>query len=292
MKPAPFSYAAPASLDEALELLSRHGSGAKLMAGGQSLMPMMNLRLARPEVVIDLNRIPDLSHWHRDDLGIRIGALARQRLLEEAGGPAASLPLLAAAIRHVGHVATRSRGTIGGSLAHADPAAELPCCMLALDATMVARSTRGERTIAATEFFTGLFATALAPDEILCEIRLPHPQGRSGASFVEISRRPGDFAMVGVASTLQLAADRTIRAASLALAGVGATPVRMPEAEAALIGQAAGEDAWAASGRTVACAISPTSDLHATAAYRCRIAAVLTERALAQACRMALKGAS
>jgi len=292
MKPAPFRYAAPASLEEALALLCEHGHGAKLMAGGQSLMPMMNLRIARPEVVIDANRIPGLAGWQRDAGGLRIGALARQCVLEDPAGPSGAAPLLAAAIRHIGHVATRGRGTIGGSVAHADPAAELPCCMLALDATLLARSRHGERAIPAAGFFTGVFATALEPDEMLCEIRLPPPLPASGAAFLEIARRPGDFAMVAVAAVLALAPDRSVSKASLALAGVGDTPLRIPEAEAALAGQPAGEGAWAEAGRIVARAIDPATDLHATAAYRRKVSAVLTERALAEACRMAAQGMS
>jgi carbon-monoxide dehydrogenase medium subunit len=292
MKPAPFRYAAPDSLDEALELLDRYGGDAKVMAGGQSLMPMMNLRLARPEVVIDLNRIPGLDRWERRDGVLAIGTLTRQRRLEAADGPAATEPLLGAAVRHIGHVATRSRGTIGGSLTHADPAAELPTAMLALDATLVARSAKSERTIGAAEFFTGIFTTALAADEILCEIRLPCRAIGQGASFVEIGRRPGDFAMVGVACTLAAGAGGTIAEARLALAGVGSTPMRMAEAEAALLGATPGAPAWTAAGAIVARSISPSSDLHATAAYRRSVAAVLTERALAKAWGRTRTGAS
>jgi aerobic carbon-monoxide dehydrogenase medium subunit len=282
MKPAPFLYAAPRSIEETLELLAQYGSDARLLAGGQSLLPMLNLRLARPAVIIDINRIPELVGWTRSQSQVSILPLTRQRELE--GGLGRAVPLLRAAARHVGHVATRSRGSIGGSLAHADPAAELPACMLALDGEFRARSKRGERRIPAAKFFTGIFATALEPDELLCEILVPQHDGATAAGFAEIARRPGDFAIAGAALMLNMSHDGTVGQVQLAFAGVGETPVRIPDAEAALIGRPANASMLAEAGRIAAAAICPDPDLHATAAYRRSVVPVLVERAFADAC--------
>jgi len=293
VKPAPFRYAAPDTLDEAIALSDRFGDSARMLAGGQSLLAMMNLRIVRPEVVIDLNRVPGLAAWRQLDGSLRIGAMLRQQVLETPDGPTGALPLLGAAIRHVGHRATRSRGTVGGSLAHADPAAELPACMLALDAEIVAQSSAGERTIPAAAFFRDTFTTALSETEILCEIRVPVPSAdRYGCSFIEIARRHGDFAVAAIACVVEGRADGRIGVAKLAMAGVGPVPLRLAEAELVLAGADPTGEAFAEAGRAAMRAIDPPSDLHATAEYRRAVAPVLVERALAEACRAAsLEGA-
>ena len=266
MKPARFDYVAAASSDEALAALEN--GEAKVLAGGQSLVPMLNMRLARPSTLVDINRVPDLDRVELDG-SVRIGALARQA--DVLASPAAgAVPVLAAALRHVGHPATRSRGTIGGSLAHADPAAELPAVLLALDGEVVARSRRGERTIGAEALFTGPFATALRPEELLTEVVLPWQDSRP-FGFAELSRRHGDFALAGAIVLL--------RPARLVLFGLGGAPERAPEAERGL-----NEDAPVAEVADLATrSLDPVDDVHADSAYRRRIAAVLVRRALEEA---------
>jgi carbon-monoxide dehydrogenase medium subunit len=216
MKPAPFEYLAPDSLAAALEALAAHGGEAKLLAGGQSLIPAMNFRLAQPAVLIDLNRVSELDFVERQpDGSVRIGALTRQRRLERDPELARAAPLLAQALPHVAHPQIRNRGTFGGSLAHADPAAELPAVAVALGARLRLRSARGERWVPAEEFFLGLFTTALDPDEALVEAVLPAPPPRRGTAFLEIARRHGDYAQVGVAAWVTLAGDGRIAAARL-----------------------------------------------------------------------------
>lgn len=263
MKPAPFDYVAPTSLEEALELRAQHGDESAVLAGGQSLVPSLNLRLARPTMLIDINGIEELRRIGVANDTVEIGATTRQRAAER--DPAIG-PLLAEALRWVAHPAIRSRGTIGGSVAHADPAAELPAVVALHDGAIVARSIRGTRTIAATEFFTGWLTNALAPDELLTEVRLPQLPAGSGTAFLELSRRHGDFALVGVAA---MVASGEVR---VTLAGVdGAPVVRRFDEDASDIG------------REVAASLDPPSDLHATSDYRRRVAAVLVDRALEQA---------
>ncbi len=266
MKPAPFDYVAAASVDEALAALA--GGEAKVLAGGQSLVPLLNMRLARPSLLVDVNRVPGLDGVELDG-DVRIGALARQA--DVLASPAAeAVPLLAAALRNVGHAATRSRGTIGGSLAHADPAAELPAVLVALDGAVVARGGSGERTIRADALFTGPFTTALRPDELLTAVALPRQDGRP-FGFAELSRRHGDFALAGALVLLH--------PARIVLFGLGGCPDRRVEAERALDdGATPGEVAE----RAVA-GLSPVSDVHADGAYRRRVAAVLVRRAIEQA---------
>ncbi len=290
MKPAPFTYFAPRSLDEALSLLGQYGPDAKPLAGGQSLVPLMNFRLAKPRYLIDLNRIPELAYIRRDDGRLAIGAMTRQFEAERSDEVARHAPLLREALRLVGHPTIRHRGTVGGSIAHADPAAELPAAAVALGAEFVVRGPRGTRTVPAGEFFLGPFSTVLAPDELLVEVRIPAVPPGTGHAFLELSRRHGDFAIVGVAALVGLGPDGRIERAALTLGGAGPTPVRARQAEAALLGAPPTEDLFREAGELAAREISPTSDIHASADYRRRVAAVLVRRALAVATELAKKG--
>jgi CO/xanthine dehydrogenase FAD-binding subunit len=280
MKPPAFEYFAPSSLDEALALRAEHGSDSAVLAGGQSLMPLLNLRLTFPTVVIDLGRVEELAGIRPANGGIAVGAMTRQRQAERSDMIRERSPLVIQAVRQIGHPTIRNRGTIGGSLAHADPAAELPAAALALGAELVARSTRGERTIPAHDFFQGFLTTALEPHELLVEVRFP--EARGGSSFQEVTRRHGDFALVGVAAIVMLDGE-TIRDARLALMGVGPKPVRASEAEAMLMGARPSGALFAEAAEKAAARLEPSSDLHATADYRRRVAAVLARRALAEA---------
>jgi CO/xanthine dehydrogenase FAD-binding subunit len=226
VKPAPFEYAAPRSLDEALGLL---GEEAKSLAGGQSLVPLMNFRLARPELIVDINGLPELAGIRRDDGALLIGALTRQSALERSELVAAGWPLLTKAVRYVGHPQIRNRGTVGGSVAHADPAAELPVALAALDARFAAQSPRGRRTLTASELFLGPLTTALAPDELLVEIEVPPVPEGAGSAFVEHARTAGDFAIAGAAAVVAEGH------AAVALLGAASVPVRAPDAERALV---------------------------------------------------------
>ncbi|HWI61728.1 MAG TPA: xanthine dehydrogenase family protein subunit M [Symbiobacteriaceae bacterium] len=278
MKPARFEYRDPATLEEALALLRQHGDEAKLLAGGQSLIPMLNMRLARPPVLIDLNRVTELAYVREENGYLAIGAMTRHADVERSELVARRQPLLAEAMHHVGHVQIRNRGTIGGSLVHADPSAELPAVMAALDAVFVAASPDGVRAIPAADFFLMYFTTCLRPDEILTEIRVPVLPPRTGWAFLELARRSGDFALAGVACTVTLSAGGTIAQARLGLTGVGMTPVRALSAEALLVGQTPA--AFAAAAQEVAANIMPDDDIHATAEYRQELAGVLVQRAL------------
>jgi CO/xanthine dehydrogenase FAD-binding subunit len=205
MKPAPFTYFSPTTLDETLALLAEHGEAGKIIAGGQSLVPTMNFRLAQPASLIDINHVGELFYVNElPDGGLQIGAMTRQRTLEQSPLVAARCPLLAATLPHIAHVQIRNRGTLGGSLAHADPAAELPAVMVALDATFVLRSLRGVRQVPAQAFYIGLFTTELAQDELLTEIRIPARPPRHGWAMTEIARRHGDYALVGAVATVTL----------------------------------------------------------------------------------------
>ena len=285
MKPAPFRYFAPQTLDEALSLLAEHGYDAKALAGGQSLVPAMNFRLAQPAVLVDLNRIPELAFVQAaDDGGLRIGAMTRQRTLERDPLVEARAPLIHAAMPHIAHAQIRNRGTIGGSLAHADPAAELPAVALALDASFRLRSQRGERWVATSEFFVSLFTTALEPDELLVEVALPPPLPRTGWAIQEVARRHGDYALVGVATALTLDEAGRCRQARIALLSVGDGPVLAKKAAALLVGERPTPDLITTVAETVARdEIDPASDIHASAAYRRHLAKVLTRRALTEA---------
>ncbi|MGE0794163.1 MAG: xanthine dehydrogenase family protein subunit M [Acidimicrobiia bacterium] len=280
MKPPPFAYHAPESLDDALALVGEHGDEAKVLAGGQSLVPLMAFRLARPAVLVDVNRVPGLSEVAVHDGALVVGTMVRERAAERSPAVRAHVPLLAEALPLVGHPAIRSRGTVGGSIAHADPAAELPAVALATDAVLVARSAaRGERAIAAADFFLGYFTTALEPDEILTEVRFPVAPAGTGVRFEEAARRHGDFAMVGVGASVQLDGG-TVVDARIALLGVADAPVRSAEAEAMLRGGPPSRAAFEAAANAAVRELTPPSDLHGSAAYRRSVAGTLVTRAL------------
>lgn len=279
MKPPVFEYTAVRSTDEAVAELEQHGDGAKILAGGQSLVPLLNMRLATPDRLIDLNRVAELAHVTARDGGVAIGAMTRQRTVERSELAARHVPLLADAIPWVGHFQIRNRGTVGGSLSHADPAAELPAVALCLDARFTARGPAGERTLAAEEFFRTQLTTALEPTELLTEVWFPASAQGSGSVWIELARRHGDFALVGVGAVVTLAGDR-IGEARLALTGVGDRPVRAREAEARLAGEPLSPDVLADAAEAVRRAIDPGSDIHATAAYRRHVAGVLAGRAI------------
>ena len=280
MRPAPFEYFAPRTVEDALDLLARHGGDAKLLAGGQSLVPMMNMRLVRPGVIVDLNRVPALGDVSEEPGRLRLGALVRQHTLERDARIAAAVPLLAEAAPLIGHLQTRARGTVGGSLVHADPAAELPACMIALDAIFRLRSARAERACRAQDFFRGLLATALDPDELLAEIEVPGaPAPRTGHGFAEVARRHGDFALAGACAVLGLDASGVCRHARLVIFGVGDGP-HLARATAGLVGERPSAARLAEVGRAGVGEIDARGDLHATAEYRQRVAAGLAARAL------------
>jgi len=284
MKPAPFDYFSPATVEEALALLDEHGGDAKPLAGGQSLIPAMNFRLARPAVLVDLNRIADLAYVRAAPGGVAIGAMTRQRAVERSDDVARAAPLLAEAMPSIAHPQIRNRGTLGGSIAHADPSAELPAVMLALDAQFRAKSATGERSIAAGEFFKGMLETALAPGELLVEIAVPRLPASSGTAFLEMARRHGDYALVGVAVVVTLDPRGRCQEAKLSLLSVGDGPVLATEAGKVLAGQSPSEELLRAAGDAAATRdVDPPSDIHASAAYRRQLVAVLTRRALARA---------
>jgi aerobic carbon-monoxide dehydrogenase medium subunit len=285
LKPAPFEYFAARSAAEAVERLAALGGEAKVLAGGQSLIPVMSFRLAQPTALVDLNPAGELDYvTPTAEGGLRIGALARLRRLERDPEVARRAPLLAEALPSIAHPQIRNRGTVGGSLAHADPAAELPCLAVALDARLRLLGPGGERRVAARDFFLGLFATALAPDELVVEVELPAPPPGEGWAFLEVARRHGDYAQVGVAARLSLDAAGRVAAARLVYLSVGDAPVDAVRAAAGLIGGAPTADAFAAAAETAAGEeIEPGGDIHATADFKRHLTRVLTRRALATA---------
>ena len=282
MKPPAFEYVAVASMDEAIAQLAAHGDDARILAGGQSLMPILNMRLATPGRLVDLNRVAALSYIVERAGGVAIGAMTRQRTAERSELIATAVPLLAEALPWVGHSAIRNRGTIGGSLAHADPAAELPGVAVCLDARFTVRGEAGERTLAAGDFFRGYLTTALAPTELLTEVWFPSAPAGSGAAWIEFARRHGDYALVGVAALVTLEGS-TVRQASLAVIGVDGVPLRVVEAERLLIGVPLSVESMAAAAESVRRTLEPHADIHATAAYRRHLAGILTVRALTRA---------
>jgi len=284
VKPAAFEYHAAGTIDEALALLAKYGNGAKPLAGGQSLIPAMNFRLATPAVLIDLNSISELAGVASRDGVLQIGGMTRHRALERSAEVARHAPLVTLAMPFIAHAAIRSRGTIGGSLAHADPAAELPAVMLALDARMTLRRQTAARTVAAADFFIGLFATALEPGELLTEIEIPHAPPRSGFAFDEVSRRHGDFALAGAAAHVVLDAQGICTRARVTLLSVADRPVIAAQVAQHLVGGApTAERIRAAADAAAAHDIDPTSDIHASSGYRRQLAAVLTRRVLERA---------
>lgn len=281
MKPVKFDYFAPVSLAEALGLLAQYGEDAKILAGGQSLMPMMNMRLVRPRVIVDINRIGEIAYISPGRDGVlAIGALTRQRQLEQSSVVQESVPLLAAGMPFIGHTQIRNRGTIGGSLAHSDPAAELPALSVALGGEFVLAGDGRERVVSAADFFVTHLTTALEPVEILTEIRLPTTNGRWRWGFQEVCRRQGDFALVGVIAMLQLDGGGVCQAARIVLFGVGGTPVRMSNAEDILVGSSVGGETRGEVAEVVSQELDPFSDIHASARYRKEVGGVLTRRAL------------
>ena len=290
MKPPPFDYARAESVDEAVALLARHEGGAKLLAGGQSLVPMLNFRLVHPSLLVDVNRIPGLAAIKEGTGGLRIGALARHRQLEVSAAVAERFPVLRAALRHVAHLAIRNRGTLGGSLAHADPAAELPMMALLLDATMEVSGPAGSRRIAASELFRSALATALGDAEMLVRVELPFLPAGTGWGFEEVARRAGDFALAAAAATLTPGADGNVAEARLAVMGAHDTPLRIAAAEALLAGEAPDGEAVRAAARAARDAVEPYDDLHASADLRRHLVEVLARRALEAAARRARQG--
>jgi aerobic carbon-monoxide dehydrogenase medium subunit len=282
MKPAAFELETAYSLEEALALLSTNRD-VKLLAGGQSLVPLMNFRLARPAVLVDLNRVKELDYIRVNSAGggLAIGAMTRQRVLEHSAVVAERTPLVSEVLPWVGHPPIRNRGTMGGSLAHADSAAELCVAALALDATLVAMSgSAGMREIGVQDFFVGPFTTALRADEILTEVRLPAVLAGCGWAFEEVARRKGDFAVVAVAAVLQVDSSQLVRHARLAYLSMGPTPMRAPLTEQSLNGQPATEQTFAEAAESAVSELNPEDDLHASAAYRLHVAKALTRRAL------------
>ena len=278
MKPAPFKYTRAESAEHASALLAEYGDEAKILAGGQSLIPLLNMRLARPEVLVDINRIDALKGIARNG-GLTIGSTASPAAAIRSVEVQQYAPIVSEALRHVGHVGIRSRGTVGGSVAHADPASEMPAVLLALDAELVATGPNGERTIPAEEFFVSTFTTALEDDEVLTRITLPYPIDASPWAFEEVARRHGDFALVGVAAVAELDESGTCKRARIALSGVSDTPVRAREAEDALVGRRLA-DAAEEAGRLVEEHLDPPGDFHASKQYRSEVSRALVTRAI------------
>ncbi|HVD82813.1 MAG TPA: xanthine dehydrogenase family protein subunit M [Bradyrhizobium sp.] len=291
MKPAAFDYVIVDSIDMAVASLADGGGDAKIIAGGQSLVPMLNFRLLRPSILVDINRIGDLAFIQETGKNICVGALTRHFQLETSPVIARHLPILACAMTHVAHLAIRNRGTIGGSLAHADPAAELPMIALLLDAELSIASTSGKRTIAARDFFLDALTVDLAGSDIVTEIVLPKLPPETGWGFDEVARRSGDFALAAAAATLTLSAG-IISQARIALTGVGSTTTRAAEAEALLVGQALEPGLTARVIDAVRAAIEPETDLHASSEYRRHLAGVLAGRAVSDAWRRANESAT
>jgi aerobic carbon-monoxide dehydrogenase medium subunit len=284
MKPAPFQYHAPTTLVEALDLLLQYVDDGKLLAGGQSLVPAMNFRLAQPAALIDLNSVPELDYIHETNGGLEIGAMTRQRTLERSQAVARIAPLLAATMPYIAHTQIRNRGTLGGSLAHADPAAELPAVMVALEADFHLASTQGRRMIPAASFYQGLFTTELAADEILVQIDVPALPPNSGWSIQEFARRHGDYAIVGLAAVVQVDDSGSCTNARLVYLSVGDGPTPSPNAAASLVGRTPTPAAIASAAKIAANEdIDPLGDIHASIAYRRHLVEVLGRRALAEA---------
>jgi CO/xanthine dehydrogenase FAD-binding subunit len=287
MKPAAFAYLRPATLDAALAALAKYGEEGKILAGGQSLVPLLNFRMLRPAALIDINRISGLDYVVAGADGrLEVGALTRHRTLETSPVVRGRFPVLAAGLAHVAHLAIRNRGTIGGSVSHADPAAELPMLALLLDAQIAIRGLAGTRALAARDFLVGTLTTALAVDEIVTQVTFPPLPAGAGWSFEEFAQRSGDFAIVGVSAVLWVRDGRCVEA-RIALMGVDETAIRASQAERLLVGERYDLDLVRAAATDARAAISPNSDLRASAEYRRHLVAVLTERVLVAAWRRA-----
>jgi carbon-monoxide dehydrogenase medium subunit len=291
MKPAPFEYYVPDSVQQALDLLRQHGEDAKLLAGGQSLVPAMNFRVVQPGVLIDLNRISELRYIRQEDRTLQIGAMTRECALEFDALISKKTPLLAEVMPHVAHPQIRNRGTLGGSLANADPAAELPVIMLALQARLKVRNVERERSVEARDFFAGMFTTDLAPDEMLVEIEVPSTQARTGWSFMEVAPRAGDYALIGVAALVTLDENQWCKSVRLVYLNAGDGPVDAKDSANLLEGksptaEAIEEAAELASQKE----INPFGNVHASPEFQRHLARVLTRRALNQAIERANEG--
>ncbi|NJC98854.1 MAG: molybdopterin dehydrogenase [Anaerolineales bacterium] len=288
MKPAPFEYHSPTSLEQALDLKGQYGEDARILAGGQSLVPAMNFRIVQPGVLIDLNRVSELGYIHEAGEVIRVGAMTRERQLEFDASIAKRTPLLHEATPFIAHPQVRNRGTIGGSLVNADPAAELPVLMLALNARLKAQNRTGERWIKAKEFFVGMFTTALEPDEILVEIELPFMSARTGWSFMEVAPRAGDYALMGVAALVTLDQGGKCAKAKLVYLNAGDGPVDAVEAASLLEGESITDGLIESAAATASeKAITPFGNVHASAEFQRHLANVLTRRALRQSIQRA-----
>ena len=288
MKPAPFSYHRPESVDDALAMLANL-EDAKILAGGQSLMAMMNFRYLAPEHIIDINRIPELTEIREEGDGIRFGAMVRQRDALDSPMVQARCPLLIEALENVGHIQTRNRGTVGGSLSHLDPSAEMPAVFSALDATLHVGSARGTRDIPIADWSLGYMMPNLEPDELLVGITAPCWPKDHGYAFLEMARRHGDFAMAGAGALMTLNSDGTIARVAVALTGVDTGPVRLHDAETALTGQLPSEAVFAEAAKSAE-TVAGIDDVHASAAYRQRLAVVYARRALIKAHDRTLQG--
>jgi carbon-monoxide dehydrogenase medium subunit len=292
LKPAPFDYVAARTIEEAVDHLARHGGDARVLAGGQSLVRLMNTRLATPAVLVDINRVAGLDGIVVENGSIRIGALARQRAAELSDIVRAEAPLFAEAGAHVAHPSVRRRGTVAGSIAFADPAAELPAALLALEGDVVVAGPDGERTIAAADLFTGAFETSLRDGEMIAAVRVPRRAGaRAGSAWVEVARRQGDLPVCGAGAVVTLADDGAIASARVALCGVGATPVRATAVEEALAGSPPTDEAVGAAAERAARDLDPPSDPHGSAAFRRHLAVVMTRRSVQRAAERAREGA-
>ena len=289
MKPAPFEYAAPRSVDEATALLSEHGDDAKVLAGGQSLVPLLGLRLARPAVLVDVNHVSGLSGISRENGRVRVGAATRHATVEHEPSIAADLPLLAMAAPLIGHFQIRNRGTLGGSLAHADPSAEWPAVAVALDAELEIARAGQTRRVPAGDFFVSTFVTALEAEDLLVAARFPVWGGGAGFAVEELARRNGDFAVAGAICAVQLDGDVISRAA-IALLGMSDTPVRATDVEQQLTGSPPDSLDLERLGREAVVPLTPPDDIHASGTYRKRIGSALVSRALARAIKEAHRG--
>ena len=280
MIPGKFSYHAPASVPEAIALLGEFGEDAKVLAGGQSLIPLMRFRLAQPGHLVDINRIDGLAYVRANGDGLRIGALAREADLEAEPAVARGYPLLADAIAVIADPLVRNLATVCGNVAHADPANDHPAVMLAYRAEVVAEGPNGRRTIPIDDFFVDTFVTALAPDEVLVELHIPAPRPGSGGAYQKLERKVGDYAIAGVAAQIELGSDGRISQAGIALTNVGPMPIRASAAEAALVGQAPNDESLAEAADLAAAASDPADDLRGPAEYKCAVTRTLTLRAL------------
>ena len=284
MKPPRFQYCAPRILDEALALLDSYGEDVKIIAGGQSLVPLLNMRLAGPAYLVDINRISELLYLETEEHYLAVGAIARQRQVERSVLVQDRHPLLAEVVKHIGHAQIRNRGTVVGSIAHADPSAELPALLTCLNGEVLAQSVHGERVMKAEDFFTGYLTTALEPGEMLTEVRFPWVARNAGWAFMEFARRAGDYALVGAAAVLEPGEDGACAAAHVAYLGISGAPVRAHNVEQLLLGRSLDEQSIEnAAGAARDLVSEDMSDVHATVEYRRTLTAELTRRLLKSA---------